>query len=151
MPAESATRSFDVVLYGATGFTGRQAAATFAERVDVAVACTGTLTLELTALGVPMVAVYKVHPVTWSVGRRVVRGVDHLALPNILAGRGIVPEHLQDLSPWHIAQDALTLLGDAGEVQRRALAEVRGQLGSGAMARAADAVIEVAARSQADA
>jgi len=34
MPAESATRSFDVVLYGATGFTGRQAAATFAERVD---------------------------------------------------------------------------------------------------------------------
>jgi lipid-A-disaccharide synthase len=73
----------------------------------------GTATIELAARGIPMVVAYRAHPVTWEVGRRLVR-VRHLALPNILAGRGIVPEHLQELDPQAIAEDLLRVAGDQG-------------------------------------
>lgn len=106
----------------------------------VAIAASGTVTLELAALGVPMVVIYQVHPFTWAVGRLLVRGVRHLALPNVLAGRPIVPEHLQALNPDAIARDALAVAAD-GHAQRDALAEVvRGLGGAQAVSRAADEV-----------
>lgn len=107
-----------------------------------ALVASGTATLELAALGVPMVVLYAVHPATWWAGRALVRGVRHLALPNVLAGREIVPEHLQHLDPEAIAADLLALRADAGQKQRRALAEVlRGLCGEGAVERAADEVL----------
>lgn len=109
-----------------------------------AVVASGTATLELAALGVPMVVIYAVHPVTWQAGRWIVRGVRHLALPNVLAGRAVVPEHLQRLDPDAIARDVLALRGPEGGVQRRALAEVvRGLAGEGAVERAADEVLRL--------
>ena len=47
------------------------------------VAETGTATVELAAMGIPQVACYRVHPLTWAAGRMLVRGIRHLALPNI--------------------------------------------------------------------
>jgi len=69
---------------------------------DAAVVASGTATLELAALGVPMVVVYRVHPVTHAIARRLVR-VPYLALPNLLAGRARIPEFVQDLDPSAIA------------------------------------------------
>ena len=63
----------------------------------------GTITLELALAGLPMVVAHRVDPLTWAVGRRVVRGVRHLALPNILAGAEVVPERLQRLDPEELA------------------------------------------------
>lgn len=88
-----------------------------------AVACSGTLTLQLAVMGVPQVVIYRVHPATWKVARRLVR-TPWIALPNNLAGRGIVPEVLQDLDPAVIEAQLLDLLGVIGQRQVRALAPV---------------------------
>ena len=106
----------------------------------------GTATVESTLLGTPMVVVYRVSPITYALGRWMVR-VPHAAMPNLIAGREVVPELIQDrLTPERLAHEALALLEDAGrsEGMRRDLADVRDRLGSpGASARAAEAVLQV--------
>jgi lipid-A-disaccharide synthase len=92
---------------------------------EVAVVASGTATLELAALDVPMVVVYRVHPLTWQIGRRLVH-TPWVALPNVLAGRRLVPEHLQDLDPEAIAADAAALVGSRGQVPRELVATLAG-------------------------
>lgn len=106
----------------------------------VFLAASGTATIELAARGIPTVVAYRVHPLTWSVGRRLAT-VRHLALPNVLAGRAIVPEHLQRLDPAAIAADVLRLSGPDGVPVGRALREIARTLrGDGAADRIADEV-----------
>jgi len=107
----------------------------------VFLAASGTVTVELAAHQTPMVVAYRVHPATWAVGRVLVRGVRHLALPNVLAGRTVVPEHLQRLDPEAIAADLVRLAGPAGEAQRRDLAAIVARLrGEGSVERIADEI-----------
>jgi lipid-A-disaccharide synthase len=106
---------------------------------DVAIASSGTATLELAVLGTPMVVIYKVSPLNYAIGSRLV-SLERYSLPNIIAGREIVPEHIQQLDPDAIARDALALLGPAGAAQRAELDRVREALGTGAVGRAADEV-----------
>lgn len=113
------------------------------------IVATGTATLEAAVLGIPMVAVYRLPWLSWVIARRLVN-VQFAALPNILAGREIVPELLQQrMTPEAIAQTAATLLADP---QRRiamhaALREVADTLGApGAAARAAREVVQALAR-----
>lgn len=108
---------------------------------DAFLVCSGTATLELAALRTPMVVVYRVHPVTYALARLLVRGVRHLALPNILAGSEIVPERVQHLDPVEIAGLLVELLGERGAAQRAALRDVVEPLGGGAAARAADQIV----------
>jgi len=106
----------------------------------VFLAASGTATIELAARGIPTVVAYQVHPVTWEFGRRVAR-VRHLALPNVLAGRAVVPEHLQHLDASAIAADVLRLSGPDGVPVARALREIAATLrGDGAAQRIADEV-----------
>lgn len=108
---------------------------------DVFIAASGTATLEIAARGVPLVVVYRVHPITWAIGRVLVRGVRHLSLPNILAGDGVVPEHLQALDAAAIAADVLRLLGPDGDAQLERLSPVIASLAvPDAIERAAAAV-----------
>ncbi len=108
-----------------------------------ALVASGTATIELAAMGIPMAVAYRTHPITWALGTRLVRGVRDLALPNVLAGRQIVPEHLQDLHPASIARDLAALLGPAGDRQRAELATVTHMLApQGAATRAAQIVDE---------
>ena len=113
---------------------------------DVAVVASGTATLEAGLMGRPFVVVYRVSSLTYAVGRLLVR-VRHVALPNLLAGRQVVPELLQgDMTPRRIAQELRRLWEPGPERDRmvRDLAEVRGTLGPpGAAARAAEAVLEL--------
>lgn len=84
---------------------------------DAALVASGTATLELAALDVPMVVAYRVHPLVAALARRALR-VDHVALPNLLAGRRLVPEHLQDLDPDALAREVLDRCGQRGQVPR---------------------------------
>ena len=58
---------------------------------------------------------YAVHPLTAAIARRLVT-VDAIALPNVLARRRIVPEHVQELDPARIARDALAVVGERDQV-----------------------------------
>jgi len=110
----------------------------------------GTSTLQLALAGVPMVVGHRVHPVTYSIARRLVE-VDHLALANLVAGRRLVPELVQDeMSPERLASRVSPFL-EPGSAERRrvleGLEEVRGRLGEpGGSARVASAALELLAR-----
>ena len=104
----------------------------------------GTATLEAALAGLPMVVVYRMRPLSFLLGRLMVR-VDHVALPNLVAGRRVVPELVQwECTPERIARVLFEYLASpakAAEV-RSALAEVRERLGGpGAFDRAAEAVL----------
>ncbi len=56
----------------------------------------GTATLEAACFGTPMVVLYRLSRLSYVIARLLVRGVSHIALPNIVAGRTVVPELIQD-------------------------------------------------------
>jgi lipid-A-disaccharide synthase len=64
-------------------------------RADRALTKSGTSTLEIALAGIPMVVAHRVHPLTYWLGKRLVRGVKHLALPNILLRREAIREYVQ--------------------------------------------------------
>ncbi len=84
----------------------------FMSRASVAVSASGTATLELALLGVPTVVVYRASPVSWLVGKRMVK-VHFLSIVNILAGRELFPELLQErLTADAVEREARSLLFD---------------------------------------
>jgi lipid-A-disaccharide synthase len=115
------------------------------QRAAAGVVASGTATLEAAYFEMPLVIVYKVAWFTWIVGRQLVR-VDYLGMPNILAGRRIVPELLQhDATPASIGAVLLDFIRNpaACSEQQRHLKEVNAQLGvPGAAGRAADAICQ---------
>jgi lipid-A-disaccharide synthase len=114
---------------------------------DAAVTASGTATVQAAIHGVPMAVVYRLSPMTYRLGRRFVH-VDTFAMVNLIAGRRIVPELIQDdCTPEAITREVLSLLTDTAraEEMRAALAEVRVKLGRpGASGRAAEAVLAIA-------
>jgi lipid-A-disaccharide synthase len=114
---------------------------------DIVITASGTATIQCVLHEKPMVVVYRVSPLTYRLGKPFVH-VDTYAMPNLVAGRRIVPELIQDdFTPERTAEEALTLLTDRDRhaSMRADLAQVRQQLGPpGATARAAQAVLDVA-------
>jgi hypothetical protein len=115
---------------------------------DLVLVASGTATLEAACYGTPMVVLYRLSGLSYVVARAMVRGVSHIALPNIIAGRGVVTELIQGRATGDaLAVAAGELLDDPGAraAQRAALAEVRARLGDpGAATRAAEAVLREA-------
>jgi lipid-A-disaccharide synthase len=108
---------------------------------DLALAASGTVTVEAALLGTPMVTYYKVTAASWLIGRMLVR-VPFYSMVNLIAGRAVVPELMQsNFNGERLAAEAQRLLGDAGaRAQMRAdLAAVAARLSppSEPMARAA--------------
>ncbi len=120
---------------------------------DVALVASGTVTVQAALHQCPMVVVYRLSPVTYALGHRFVR-VDTYAMANLIAGRRVVPELIQDaFTPRAVADEALRVLRDPRHAAavRAELGEVRVRLGApGASGRAADAVLAVARRGRAD-
>ncbi len=110
---------------------------------DVALAKPGTVTVEISLLGTPMVVAARVSPLTAFVARRVVR-LPSLTMPNLILGAQVVPEFIQEEArPERIALALSELLGGpAREVQLAQLARVRRRLGSGGAAERAAAIAE---------
>ena len=108
---------------------------------DLALVASGTATLETALLERPMVIVYRLSPVTYGVARLLV-GVPHIGIPNIVAGHAVVPELVQGLATGErIAAAAKGILDDPAGRRRMVgeLAAIRGHLGpGGAATRAAE-------------
>jgi lipid-A-disaccharide synthase len=111
----------------------------------VAIAKTGTVTLECAYFGVPTVALYKTSFLTYVIGRRIVT-VKYAAWPNILAGEAVFPEFIQgEATGENIGRAALELLssGERRSEVRRKLREIMATLGGpGASERAAEAILK---------
>jgi lipid-A-disaccharide synthase len=116
---------------------------------SVVITASGTATVQAAMHGRPMVIVYGVSPLTYAIGRRFVK-VPHYGMVNLVAGRRIVPELIQErFTPDHVARETVSLLRDTAraETMRADLAAVREALGGhGASMRAAQAVWRVATR-----
>ena len=100
---------------------------------DAIVTVSGTVTLEIALMGVPMVIIYKVSPLTYQIGIRLIR-VDHAGLCNIVAGERVVPELLQhEAEPEIIAPEIEKMLGDRAysTAMTAKLKGIRDKLGSG--------------------
>jgi lipid-A-disaccharide synthase len=81
-------------------------------RSTIAIASTGTVTMECAYFGVPTVALYKTSWSTYQIGKRLIQ-VKYLAMPNLLAGEEIFPEFIQQAAtPENLANAALGLLRD---------------------------------------
>lgn len=113
---------------------------------DAAAVTSGTATLETALIGTPMVILYKMAQMSYRIGKTLI-GVQHIGLPNIVAGRSIVPELIQkEASPEKTARHLITILRD-GKVKHAMIdgfKEIRAKLGTGgAAAKAAAAIIKI--------
>ena len=115
-------------------------------QADVAIASTGTVTMECALFGVPTVTLYKTSWFTWEIAKRIVT-VNSATMPNLLAGKEVYPEFIQgDATAKNIAQATLDLLWDdsrRGKIKLQ-LAKVVSSLGEpGANRRAAAAILSL--------
>ena len=121
---------------------------------DVVLTASGTATVQTAIHGRPMVVVYRLSRLSYWIGRRFVR-VDAFGMVNLVTGRKVVPELLQqEFTPEAVAAEAVRFLSDDAHAAatRADLRSVRDALGGpGASARAARRILEVARRSDLDA
>ena len=103
---------------------------------DLALAASGTVTVEAALLGTPMVTFYKVAPVSWMAGKFLVN-VPFYSMVNLIAGRAVVPELMQgQMSGESLAREANRLLSNSAARQemKAGLAAVREKLSQGGLA-----------------
>lgn len=114
---------------------------------DAAMCKSGTTTLEAAVAGCPLVVAYRAGALSYAIARHVVR-IPYIGLVNVVAGREVAPEFVQDaLDPPRVAGELVRLLSDRpyADEQRAALAEVRAKLGTpGAARRVAEMISELA-------
>jgi lipid-A-disaccharide synthase len=115
---------------------------------DLALTASGTATVQAALHDTPMVIVYRLSPLTYRLGRPLVK-VDTYGMVNLIAGERVVPELIQDaFTPGTVADEAVSILTDQARSLRirEGLARVRERLGgTGASRRAAEAILKVAA------
>jgi len=114
-----------------------------------AVLCTsGTATLQVALSGTPLAALYRASRLTYEVARRIVR-IPYFSLPNIVAGRGIIREFLQDqASPENLAAEAVRLIEEASDRERQLqdLQDLRQLLGEPGCSRRVAALVSAMCR-----
>jgi lipid-A-disaccharide synthase len=113
---------------------------------DVALASTGTVTMECAFFGLPTVTLYKTSRLTYQIARRIIT-VKSLTMPNLLAGETVYPEFVQhDATPKKLSRATLELLQDESRRTKikSQLAKIISSLGEpGAAGRAAEAVLSL--------
>lgn len=119
----------------------RSASLAVLRAADAALCKSGTTTLEAAAAGCPLIVVYKTSPLTFALAQRMVR-IPNIGLVNVVAGKVVAPEFVQDAFTPEAAAAALTPLLDRASPARakmvEELADVRKALGEpGAAARVA--------------
>lgn len=115
---------------------------------DVALAASGTVSLELALHDCPMVVAYRVEPLAWTL--RFLVNVPFISLPNLILNKKIIPERLQkDANPVRLARDVMNLLEkkDDYQTQRKAFTEIAQVMALTKNRRpneaAADAILEI--------
>ena len=113
---------------------------------DVALTASGTATVQAALHDTPMVIVYRLSPLTYGLGRPLVK-LDTFGMVNLIAGERVVPELIQRaFTPAAVADEAVSMLTDHDRSARvkQGLARVRERLGGpGASRRAAQAILKV--------
>ena len=114
---------------------------------EFAVVCSGTVTLEAALYGVPMVIMYKVSPSTAWLGRTLIKGVHFIGLVNLIAGKGLVPELIQEnATSQKIADTVYPMVQDEAGMKalKKELLDIRHRLGGpGASERTADIALKM--------
>lgn len=112
---------------------------------DLLIAASGTATLEAAIIGTPVVIVYQVSQFSYTLGKRLIK-TEYIGLPNIIAGREIVPELLQDkANEDEIYLNVISILNKPDEINdiKQELNQVEKKLGSpGAVRRTAELVLK---------
>lgn len=115
-------------------------------QADLAIASTGTVTMECAFFGVPTVTLYKTSRLTYEIGKRIVT-VKSLTMPNLMAGEEVYPEFIQGAAtPGNISRAALELLQNESRRQKikSQLEKIIASLGEpGATNRAAAAILKL--------
>ncbi|RLA90873.1 MAG: lipid-A-disaccharide synthase [Deltaproteobacteria bacterium] len=115
---------------------------------DLAVVTSGTATLEAALWGTPMVIVYRLTPLSYQVGKRLIR-VDHIGMVNLLAQERLFPELIQDqLTPAALAAQINKILSEPelwGRMRSGLERVITSLGGTGASRRAARVALELLA------
>lgn len=113
---------------------------------DIVIVASGTATLETALLETPMVIIYKVSPLSYYIGKMFIN-VDNIGLVNIIAGKTVVPEFVQDkATALNIAREISDILANRSKIDKmkEELSKVRENLGApGANMRTAGLVYEM--------
>lgn len=96
---------------------------------DIAIAASGSVTLEAAILGTPTIVIYKISHFSYLLARMLV-DVKYISLPNIIANREVFPEFIQQLDPEKIAEKALYMLKNGRESIRDDITAIRNRLGT---------------------
>jgi lipid-A-disaccharide synthase len=112
----------------------------------LAVVASGTATLEAALAGTPTIIVYRLAPLSYELGRRLIK-VEHIGMANLLAGERLFPEILQDeFTPERLAQEVIGLVKNPQGLAalKMGLGRIINNLGGpGASARAAQVAWEL--------
>ncbi len=109
---------------------------------DCALLASGTATLEAMLLKCPMVVAYRMSALTFAVAKRLVK-TPFIALPNILAGRKLVPEFIQDeVSPESLSSSVLALINESSSTLLDEFDRLHAMLAQSASERAALEVLK---------
>lgn len=121
------------------------------EQSRILVAASGTVTLEAALYGIPTVIVYKVSPISYWLGKRLIK-VKHIGIANLIVEKEVQPELIQDdASPQNIAETITAMLGDRQRFKEleKELLGVRDLLGGpGASDRVAGIALDLTERQQ---
>ncbi|WP_321531192.1 lipid-A-disaccharide synthase [uncultured Desulfuromonas sp.] len=113
---------------------------------DVVLCVSGTVTLQVALVETPMAILYKAAPVTYAIGKHLV-SVEFIGLPNIVAGKSVVREFIQDdANPQALSDEIKRILDDEAyhQTMKQHLAEVRHRMGEpGCSGRVAEMAIEL--------
>jgi lipid-A-disaccharide synthase len=115
---------------------------------DFALVKSGTATLETAIMGVPMVIVYHVSPISYWAARMAIK-VPFIGLVNLVAGERVVPELIQkDMTPENLVREAVDILEDSHRREKmvKKLREVREKLRKGASERTAQIALGMMAK-----
>jgi lipid-A-disaccharide synthase len=117
------------------------------KHADLLLVTSGTATLESACFGTPLIVLYKMARISWWIARRLVT-IPNIALVNVVAGRRIAPEFLQDAAhPDRLVPEVVNLLQDPERLKGmgKELQDVRTKLGApGASDRVAGLALDMA-------
>jgi len=102
------------------------------KNIDVALACSGTTTLELALFDVPQIVVYKTSNISFAIGKRLVK-TEFISLVNLIAQKEVVTELLQDACNHLAIQEEFEKLKDKDKINsiKVSYAKIRADLGAG--------------------
>jgi len=116
---------------------------------DVVIVASGTATIEAAIMGAPMIVVYRVSPLTYLLGKMLIK-VKNIGMVNIIAGKTVVPELIQkDVTPEKITSAVVQILENPSKQEeiKKELSNLKEKIGNpGASLRAAQIIISLLQR-----